>query len=798
MIQNYFKIAYRNLLRNRSFSFINILGLASGMAVCMFIITLIIDQNDFDTFHVNGDRIFRVTSDDANSDIYATAPLLLKEELPNSFSGIEAIAPIRREGSLDLKFGEKAMPFGGFYTDVAFFDLFSFDLIGGNPKTALVEPFSIVLSEKAATDLGVSVDNLNSTISINDWGDFKLTGILAKPGGKTHLKFDFLISEASVKPLLLAEKGNFSPNSWDDTWYTYVYLMVKENASSNNISTELSAFSKRIYADAERKIEFLLQPLSEISPSKIVNNEISMTMPVLMLSFLSALALLVLLTACFNYTNLSVAKSLTRAKEIGIRKVIGARRWSVMMQFIAEAVLTSILALIFAVIFLELVILPQFQNLFFVEYFEFDPTIHPFTYLSFLGFAILTGIIAGIIPSIYLSAFKPVEVLKSMSSLKVFKKIGIRKVLIVSQLMIAMVFFATVVVLYQQTKLLLHADYGFDKENILNLSLKGNDYEKVKTIMAEHKDIVNISGTSIIPGTGSLQTVDISLPDSTEKINTCQLHIDEKFIKNLDLKLLAGKEFAKESIKGESQVVINKKSVERMGFESPEAAIGTTIIIGNQMNEDNQKPAQIIGVVDDFVHHFIGTKKMPLMLAYNPAKVEVLNLKIVPQNIPSTLAFVEEKWASIDPVHPVKYEFFDAQLYEQIALFEDILKLIGFLAFITILITCMGLLGIANYSVQTRQKEIGIRKVLGADLQRILWTLSKGMLFPILIAIILSTPIIWFFNSLWLEQFAYRITLSLGNIGLGIILLTLLAVGIVVSQSYRVANRNPVKALRTE
>lgn len=793
MIQNYFKIAYRSLLRNSSFSFINILGLAGGMAVCMFILTLIIDQNNFDTFHEHEDRIYRVTSQ-ANADVYATTPFLVKQELVNNFSAIEEITSIRRAGG-DLKFGEKVIPFEGLYSTPAFFELFDFEFQQGDKKTSLVEPYSIVLKEETAEKLGLNVADIGKSISINDWGGFKLTGILKKPAGKTHLKFDFLIAEATYKPLQLAEKINAEADSWNNNWHAYVYFLLKENANPKSISAELPALSKRIYADAERKLEFGLQPLTEISPSKIMNNELSITMPVMMLSFLSMLALLVLLTACFNYTNLSVAKSLTRVKEIGIRKVVGARRGSILIQFMAEAVLTALLAFVLAIVVLELIIMPQFLSLNMTRYFDFNGQISLSTYLLFLGFSVFVGLLAGIIPSVYLSAFKPLEVLKTTSSFKVFKRIGIRKVLMISQLVIAMVFFTTVVVLYQQTTLLMKADYGFNKENLINLSLQGNDFEKVKTILAEHKNITQISGTSIIPGTGRLQTRDVRLPDSSQLVNTCRIKIDENFIQNLDLKLVAGREFTNEDVEGETQVVINKKSVDRMGFSSPAEAVGQSVVIEYK---DKQTEAQVIGVVDNFVHHFIANATQPLMLTYQPAEVETVNLRILPYEIPATLAFIEAQWAALDPIHPLDYRFFDDQLYEQISILDDAVKLIGFLALITIIITCMGLLGIANYTVQTREKEIGIRKVLGADLRRVMWTLSKGMIYPILIAVAISLPIVWLLNSLWLEEFAKRISLSVSNIGLGMLLLSILVVAIVLSQSLRVANKNPVKALRTE
>jgi putative ABC transport system permease protein len=241
MLKSYFKIAYRNLLRNRSFSIINILGLAGGMAVCMFIIAVIADQNNFDTFHEKGSRIFRVLSDDTNSDAWATAPILLKEELKTSFSGIETVVAIRRQERFDLKIGEKGLPFAGFFTTSDFFTLFDFELTNGQESTTLTNPYSIVLSEATATKLNVKSSHIGQVISVNDWGDFTLTGIVEKPIGKTHLKFDCLISEATIKPLRLAEKINPAPDAWSDTWNTYVYFLLQENANSNEIAQEFPA-----------------------------------------------------------------------------------------------------------------------------------------------------------------------------------------------------------------------------------------------------------------------------------------------------------------------------------------------------------------------------------------------------------------------------------------------------------------------------------------------------------------------------------------------------------------------------
>jgi len=557
----------------------------------------------------------------------------------------------------------------------------------------------------------------------------------------------------------------------------------------------LDDIAEEVYADEERKLAFLTQPLSEISPTVIPYNELNSTLPIFVLKFLAIVGLLVLLTACFNYTNLTVAQGLTRAKEIGVRKVMGARRYNILFQFMAEAVLIALVAFFIAVFLLESFILPQFSQMFLFPHLKFDLNIASSTYLIFFGLCVLTGVIAGLIPSFYMSGLKPAMVMKKITSIKVFSKVGLRRVLIGVQFLIALIFFGTIFIVNQQGQHMIHADYGFNTENIINVPLQENDYQKVKTQLEKHPDIKSISGVSLLPASGMAATKETFLPNSNEEKGIFVMRSDAGFIENIGLKILAGRTFSNNDITGESQIVINELAVENYGWPSPEAALGQVIEV---VKDDGRQPTKVIGVVQDFHHQDITNPIRPLMLTYEPEAIRFLNLNVQTSDIPETLAFIEKEWKEIDSVHPVKYEVYNEFLHERVAFFNDAAKLLGFITFITVLITCMGLIGISSYTAQTRQKEVGIRKVLGASVKNIIWTLSKGMMISIFVAVIIGIPIVYVLNTAWLQEIAYRIDLNFFNFGLGIFIMFLIGVGIVASQAWRTAVSNPIDALKVE
>ena len=479
---------------------------------------------------------------------------------------------------------------------------------------------------------------------------------------------------------------------------------------------------------------------------------------------------------------------------MGIRKIIGGRRRSIFFQFLLESVVLSVLALVAAAIFMESFILPQFKKLVIFDALNFKLENDWLTYLFFLLFAVIAGSIAGILPAIYLSGFQPIKVLSNVQSLKVFSRLHWRKLLIVVQFVITILFFITSIILYQQTNYMLHAEYGFEQENILNLTLKNGDLETLKTRLKQNPEVIEVGGVSILPGVGGRVT-DLILEEGKEDAVFDKLHVDEAFLELLDIKLLAGRNFEKNDPPGKSQVLINKEAVQRMGWGDPERAIGQTLHIGQP---EGIIPATVIGVIDNIYSHLIIQKPEPLFLSYEPTQLGIANIKISGKNIPETITFLEKTWSELYPEKSIEYEFYEDRLNQNLSPLTSGVSVIGFLTLITIIIMSLGLLGIASYTVEVRKKEIGIRKVMGADTKRILWTLSRSLVQMIFIAVLIGLPLTWFLNHLWLQNLPERVPLNFMNIGLGAISLLSLAFLIVFSQSYRIAQHDPVEVLRSE
>lgn len=802
MLKNYFKTAFRNLFRNKSFSLINILGLAAGMAICMLIITITHDLKSYDQFHDKKDRIYRVISDrtSRSSSSFATSPLPIADEIVGNAAAVEKGLRIKANFGGDARYGENILPVSGLFAEATFFDFFDFELLYGDPERALSEPNSIVLTEEVANKFGFAGRNpIGEILEVNDLGSFQITGVIKDPSAlKTHLRFESLVSFSSVKALEENELIIPSLNDWAFTDNGFNYLLLHKNADPASLHSLLAKVSDERYASFENyRLDFRLQKLTKITPAQMLENDISGSLPKVILQFLGLLALIVMLTACFNYTNLSVARALTRAKEVGVRKIVGARRIHVFFQFISEAVLIALFALFFAWVLLESLVGPQFEQLSVNQFLNLEINGSLPLYVQFLLFSLVIGLVAGFLPAFYLSRFQPARVLKSLTNVKVFAGLGWRKALLSLQFVISLVLLITVTVLFQQTDHMIHADYGFDQENIINLSMQGQDIETIKAEFGELSDIVGISACSVIPGTGSNQATRIALPGSTYDDDqfTHQIIVDDQFVDKLDLKIVAGRKL--EETASDNQVMINETGARRLGWTTPADALGEALILDRSTQVEGQL-MQIVGILEDFPYMGVLRQPESLVLRTDADRLRYANLIVKSSNIQETLHLIEDKWAKLDPVHPVQYSFFDEQVGMVVSAYQDLLKLLGFLAALAIIITCLGLLGIAAYSVETRVKEIGIRKVLGASVSRIIWILSKSLFYPLLAAILVALPIAWYLNSLWLREIAVRISLTVANMGFGIILIALMGAAILVSQSWRIATRNPVEALKYE
>lgn len=796
MLYNYFITAYRNIIRNRWFSLINVFGLASAMAVAMLIIAMKADQGSYDRFHEKGDRVYRVVSQSMEANVtYATSPSVLEEQLEGKYVELEQTTKIRRAFHHDINVGKGALFTAGFYAENSFFKVFDFKLKHGDLENALSAPYSLILSEGTAEKLGLNDDAfIGSTIEVKDLGTFTLTGILEDQQERSHIYFDVLCSHSTLESLQKQGQFDQRADSWNDLNNSYLYVLLREDANPNNIENALAQISNVQYPDADTRIHFQLQALHNIAGKQLMNN-LSIAIPNFVLYALSFLALLILLTACFNYTNLTIAKSIIRGKEIGIRKIIGAKRSHVFTQFLTESVVLALFAFFVAVAFLEFFLLPQIKSLFIFDALNLQLKSTGANYFFFLLFSVLTGLIAGILPALHLSKFQPIKTLASNTSLKIFSKIGWRKALMGLQFVITVLFFITSILLFQQTKHMLYADYGFNQENIININLKGKDFNLLKSELSRESGILDVAGVSMSLGLGGKVTDICKKTEEGEEIVFDKIHVDENFIDLMDIQLVAGRNIQTGDPKDKSQVLINKTAVKRLGYETPEQAIGQELLI---YQEEGVVYSNIIGVMEDVYSYLILNKAEPLFMTYEPQQLGVACLKIQNENIPKTITAIESAWTNLFPEESIDYYFYDEQLQLNLAPLSSGVKIFGFLTFLAVLIMSLGLLGLANYTIETRKKEVSIRKILGANLPKIIWTLSKSIMQTLGIALLIALPMAWFLNNLWLQNIAYRISLNVFNIGIGAFLIGGIAFLIIVSQALWMANRNPVEALRNE
>ena len=461
MLRNYLKTAIRSLLRHRFFSAINVFGLAVAMSICMGIIMLVADQLNHDRYNTKSDRIFQVTTreaDDAHGEaqLSAASTMRLRQELLDNYTGVEKVVGIKRgfgNGWIEFENQNVNIPLAGFFADPEVFDLFEYEFQYGDPATALKEPYTVVLTRKAANKLFKEENPLGQSVKVGDLGTYTVTGILKETNKKSHIVFEGLASMASVKSILNAKDYKSEMENWTNYWNGWTYVLLEKGKSSEDLQQYLDRIYEQHIAvindPAVTKMKFFLQSLLDITPGPMHNNPIGPILPWLFVYFLGGLALIILLTSCFNFTNLSIARSLTRAREIGIRKVTGAMRRQILVQFMTESIVVAFVALVIAAGLL-FIVKPMILQLHFARLFHWDLQADYVVYGIFLVFAVVVGILAGLFPAAVLSGFQPVHVLKNLSNLKVFSRMALRKALLVSQFTLSLFFILTLLLLYNQ------------------------------------------------------------------------------------------------------------------------------------------------------------------------------------------------------------------------------------------------------------------------------------------------------------------------------------------------------------
>jgi len=802
MVKNILLTAVRNIFRNRTFSLINIVGLSVAMSLSLLIITVIQEQFTFDTFHADSDRIFRLNTralrKDGGTEPYASVPYPLGVSLASDYSFSEEVVKVNNRLNGDATVGNTTVPVHGLFADPSLLSVFNFPLEKGDKSTALGSPSGLVLTHESAIRLFGQHDPLGKSVSIQGYGDFQVTGVLAPLPGRTHFEFEIL---GSTSRLPLLEKDHVigaTLDNWNNYYSSYVYVKLREGIDPKIVEGALSTIAKKFYAgldleSRDKGYEFYLIPLPDLTPGPMLSNQMGTGMPMFLVIFLGVLASIIMLMACFNYTNLMIAKSLSRVREIGVRKVVGAGRSQVFVQFIGEAVVFSLIALIASYGLLQL-LKPAFKALHLAREFEVTLGENFVLYGYFLVFAMITGLLAGFLPSVYLSALKPVNVLKDSRNAIGFSRQTLRKSLIVVQFTLSISFIIIVTAIFNQVNYMLNKDYGFNEENILNVRLQGMAYEKLATEMERFPGIVSVGGVSHRLGTWADRSSDYQLGPGEEPFEMRDFMVDKNYIEQLDLQFVAGKNFEESLVGGEKYIILNERALERFGFKSPIEALGQPVYL------NDSTALAVIGVVRNFHFRPMNYEIGPLALRNDNREFGFLSARIVPGRKDEVIAKLDHLWKRLDSVHSLEWKMMADEIDEAYtdSGFVDIIKIVGFISFLAVLLACLGMLGMAMYATRLRFKEIGIRKVMGATAEQVTVVLSRSFLTLIAIGACIGTPIGYLLARVFLQNYAYQAPLTVATITSGFIVMAILGALTIVSQTWTAARRNPVESIRYE
>ena len=798
MIANYIKISGRIILRNRLFSFINIVGLAISMAVGLMMIALLSDMRRYDKFHENYDRIHRVIStrkylDQEANHQYASTSLRAGQVILESVPGIENMTILYTGFKGDIKSGEKTVPLSGHWANESFFKVFTFPMISGDPSTALTEPYSIVLTETSAKKLFGRTDVVGKSVILpgnTTEHELLVTGVVRDVPRFSHIKFDMLAS-LSTRAIQM--------NDWEKLWTNifsgYVYLLLPKETDLQNLQKNLNALSAKENQTAQNTAIWLsLQPLSKIALGDDLINAIGPVMVSSNVWMIGILTAIVLLSACFNYTNLSVARSVRRSREVGIRKVVGALKSHVMGQFVVEAIITALCAL--GVSFVLFVLFkPQFLSLNdqYAQMLVLD--LSPGLILYFIGFAVMVGVAAGFFPAVFFARVNAIRVLKNISAAPVFQRVTMRKTLIVVQFTISLMFIAATIIGYKQYKHLLAIDLGFETENILNIRLFDNKANVLMKELSEIPEIELLSASSTITGVGNYGGTYMKYRNPLDSASVYFVSIDEHYLPLHGHRFLAGRNFTpKPDSAAESEVIVNEQVLKRfdIGQQEPLNAIGEIITV-------NRKKVQIIGVLKDFYYGRSDTEIKEFIFRYSYDEPQYLNAKVASTDWPETLDKIQHAWKKIDDIHPLEATFYDDQIEGSYRSFSSRIKVIGALSFLAICIASFGLLGMVVFTTETRLKEISIRKVMGAGEGSLVFLLSKGFLVLLLTAGLIALPATqFFFLHYALDEYVEGVPMPWGELIAGVIIVMAVSFLLIGTHTLKVARTNPAEVLKNE
>ncbi len=803
MLTNFFKIAWRNLLKNKAFSFINILGLSIGIAVCFVIMLFVKDELSFDRFNENADRTVRIVfkANINGGKIYEGNVMPpVAAALKNDYAEVEEATRLKPDGKPKISYQNKTFKeANAAFADPNFFKVFSYKFLKGDPATALQLPNTVVITKEIAARFFGNEEPLGKILNYSEGGLFKVTAVVEQLPSNAHFHFDLLGSMESINQAKAA--------SWMQSGY-FTYAVLKKGFDYKKLEAKLPGMVEKYmgpqivqemgmslsqFRTKGNELGFALQPLTSIHLHSATNYELEPGGDLKYVYIFGAVAVFMLLIASINFINLSTAGASKRAKEVGIRKVMGSGKWQLVRQFLLESVLLTAIALFIAALMVQLA-LPVFNGLS-GKNLSFGVSLQPLLLLLALG--LLVGLLAGIYPAFFLSSFTPIATLKGKLSSST-KSLGLRSSLVVFQFFISVSLITGTIIVYQQMKFIQNKKLGYNKEQLLviaNSWALGSNEKIFKQQLLQDPRISNITVSGYKPAGPSFSNNTLAYPDGKENqmMRTLEYRVDDQYIPTLGIEMAAGRNFSATMPTDSSAMVINETAAKAFGWGSN--AIGQKIV---QQNSDRGKnfAYTVIGVAKDFHFKSLHEAITPLLMVLQSETGLIVKVKT--KDIAGLLVSMKKQWEAFRTQEPFSYAFMDELYNSTYAAEQKTGRILNIFALLTIFVACMGLFGLATYTAEQRSKEIGIRKVLGASVTQVTQMLSKEFLKLVFIGCLLAFPISWWAMHQWLQDFAYRINISWWIYVLAGLAALLIALITVSFKAIKAALANPVNSLRAE
>ncbi|MEZ4699796.1 MAG: ABC transporter permease [Rhodothermales bacterium] len=786
MLKTYLTVTLRNLRRQPVATLINVVGLGAAMTLSLLVLLLVQDQRSYDRFNAKADRIVRVLAARPDRRALAATPAYLGPSLKQDVPEVEEVVRFGQIRS-DASANDKALFVNGLHVEPSFFSLFDFELVAGDPATALAGPHRIILTEETAARFFGDANPIGQSFELTRFGQYTVTGVVRTAHVKSHLRFDVL---ASFETLSTLDSGREELQNADNFWHFATYVLLKPGADPAVLAPHLARYAERYRGD----YVMYLQRLTAITLGPEVGNEIaSYNLPGFLVWALLGLGISVVIVAVFNYVGLAVAQSTRRAREVGIRKAIGATPGHLRAQFLAESIFTALAALVVGLMMVSLLV-PAFNQISILS--ELDVAVSPSMLLSpgliaiYLVFALGVGLLAGVFPAFRLSSFRPSAVLRGGIDSQGRSASRLRLTLTFAQLAFSFFFIVTTVLLVRQFGYMREGHFGFNVDDQLVIDLQGNDSALLRQELLRVPDVVEAGATSRLPAASGGTSAYMAYGQDTVRTN--YFSASAGFIRNLDLVFLAGRNFQEEA--GSTPgVLLNETAARRFGFHVFDDALGASVAF-----RDSLQP--VVGVVRDFQVDMMSTAPEPLLILNDPAAFLTLSVRTTPGREEAVSAALKAIWARIDSQHTLEIQRYALEARDNAVnkSFRDITAIVGWLAVLALAIACLGLLSMVAYVVARRVKEVGIRKVLGASVAQVSWLLSREFLLLALGAAALAFPVAYYVNNLWLNTFYDRVAFGAGVMLTGLAIVLTLVLITVLSQAVRAALADPVESLRYE